>query len=63
MQLCTDTSVSNRNGCLEQSVGKRNAFYMINDAVKSQKLAEERQPVSGELGMTLYFVDLQLRHN
>ena len=49
-RLCTDTSPSNKNGCLRESIGKRNAFYMINDAAKTTKEAESRQPIDGEKG-------------
>ena len=63
MQLCSDTSVKNKSGCLEQSIGKRNAFYMINDAAKSQAFAETSQPKDGQLGIAFYFVILKLRHN
>ena len=50
-RLCTDTSPLNRKGCLRESIGKRNAFYMINDAAKTIEEAETRQPTDGEKGL------------
>ena len=49
-RLCTDTGPTNKNGCLKESIGKRNEFYMINDAARTTKEAESQQPADGGIG-------------
>ena len=44
LRLCTDSTGKNKNGNLRESIGKKEALYMITDASKACVLFTKQKP-------------------